>query len=97
MNDLDGINRTTGFWVHMKVADTLFIIGEQPTYTSIILNKGWNLVGYPSLTPRLLADALPTIAGKYDAVEHYNASAPSNPWESSATGTLTMMRPGEGY
>jgi parallel beta-helix repeat protein len=52
-NDLYEINETMGFWIHItNPGDTIFLYnGTQPTENQTIsLNKGWNLVGYPSLT-----------------------------------------------
>ncbi len=95
LNDLSDIDKTMGIWILMASDDTLIVTGDQPSPTNIPLKKGWNFVGYPSLTPKLLVNALSSISGKYDTVYHYNASASS--WEGSITGTLTMMRPGEGY
>jgi len=52
-NDLSKLNETMGFWVHItQSGDTIFLYnGTQPTSNQTIqLYKGWNLVGYPSLT-----------------------------------------------
>jgi hypothetical protein len=52
-NDLFELNETMGFWIHItNPQDTIFLYnGTQPTENqTITLDKGWNLVGYPSLT-----------------------------------------------
>lgn len=52
-NDLFEINETIGFWIHItRPGDTIFLYnGTQPVSNqTITLHKGWNLVGYPSLT-----------------------------------------------
>jgi parallel beta-helix repeat protein len=52
-NDLAYLNESLGFWIHItKPGDTIFLLnGTQPTSNHTIqLYKGWNMVGYPSLT-----------------------------------------------
>ncbi len=53
MNDLDSINHTMGFWIHItRPGDTIFVYnGTLPTEDQELpLHPGWNLVGYPSTT-----------------------------------------------
>ena len=53
-NNLHTLTEKMGFWIHMTAADTLVVIGDAPSSTTIplsIAGGGWNLVGYPSLTP----------------------------------------------
>ncbi len=50
-DDLDTLDETRGFWIHMTAADTLTVSGTIPFTTNIALSSnggGWNLVGYPS-------------------------------------------------
>jgi parallel beta-helix repeat protein len=52
-NDLDDINHTMGFWVHITELDGVFLewLGTPPTQNqTIALHPGWNMVGYPSLS-----------------------------------------------
>jgi parallel beta-helix repeat protein len=52
-NDFQEINHTMGFWIHItEPGGVLFeYLGTQPTQNQTIqLHKGWNMVGYPSLT-----------------------------------------------
>jgi parallel beta-helix repeat protein len=52
-NDMNFINHTLGFWIHItQPGDTIFLYnGTQPTSNQTIqLYEGWNMVGYPSLT-----------------------------------------------
>lgn len=97
-NDLHNITHRMGIWILMEENDVLNLVGRVPipTTTMIQLKKGWNFVGYPSLTPRLITDALSGIP--YDVVMQYNASqAMIDPWKSTRDGDLTVMRAGEGY
>jgi hypothetical protein len=52
-NDIIPLNETMGFWIHItEPCKTMFIYnGTQPSSNQFIpLKKGWNMVGYPSLT-----------------------------------------------
>jgi parallel beta-helix repeat protein len=52
-NDLFQLNETMSFWIHIiNPRDTIFLYnGTKPTSNQTIqLYKGWNMVGYPSLT-----------------------------------------------
>ncbi len=96
-NDLKDLDHTMGLWIYMKEDDILVITGELPTSTTITLKKGWNLVGYPSLTARSLTDALSSISSKYDVVFHYDRTDTSDSWKQDLDGDLIEMRPGKGY
>jgi parallel beta-helix repeat protein len=52
-NDLVSINETMGFWINIMPPNGAVLLhnGTQPlTNQTILLQKGWNMVGYPSLT-----------------------------------------------
>ena len=52
LNDLDDLDHTMGFWIHITQTKGLLFeyYGFQPTSNqTITLYPGWNLVGYPSL------------------------------------------------
>ncbi|MBA3044582.1 MAG: amidase domain-containing protein [Candidatus Thermoplasmatota archaeon] len=90
-NNLAGIDRTMGVWVHTTSPCTLNVTGNAPTPTNITLRPGWNLIGYPTLTPRTISEAL---AGTgYDLVEGFAASSPYI----QVLGGSYVMKPGEGY
>ncbi len=60
-NDLSELNETIGFWIHVtRFGDTIFLFNGTSPVTSqqIQLYKGWNLVGYPSLTSYNRTDGL---------------------------------------
>ena len=48
-SDLTTIDHTLGFWVEMKVTDTLTFTGTQPVETQISLCQGWNLIDRKSV------------------------------------------------
>ncbi|MFO7991679.1 MAG: hypothetical protein R6U61_05230 [Thermoplasmata archaeon] len=92
-NDFTEINHTMGFWVHMTSEDTLVIGGNKPVSTDIVLQPGWNMVGYASATDRLANDTLPsevTKIGVFNASREYNI-------EYIYDLTTYTMTAGEGY
>jgi hypothetical protein len=92
LNDLTDLDNEMGFWLHTTAPCTLHVDGLLPAFTTQILRAGWNLVGYPTMTPETIANAL---AGTgYTAVEGFNATAP---YHISPLADTYMMQPGEGY
>ena len=78
LNDLMNVSYTMGLWVHIPDAGSLGdgfidIEGIMPGTTAIPLYTGWNLVGYPSITPVLASDTLPPVA---DIMSVYDATNP---------------------
>ncbi len=74
-NNIGTWNREMGLWIHMESDDTLTINGSRPSSTTITLQPGWNMVGYPSSTDRTASDTLPAEAtkiGVFNASREYN-------------------------
>jgi hypothetical protein len=100
---LSSLDLTEGFWIHMLAEDELRIGGSLPVATSVSLDPGWNLVGFPASAPRAVETALSPIAGKFTLLYEYDASASANPWgryDPNApiwASTLTTLKPGMGY
>jgi hypothetical protein len=103
LNDLEIINRFKGIWIHITnpLGTTLYVNGTAPDVgyiNQITLYKGWNLVGYPSLTER--APASSGLPAEVDGVFWYNAT--STQWELWDPGTyhdpdnLNLLTPGQG-
>ncbi|GAB4408076.1 MAG: hypothetical protein Kow00123_21070 [Anaerolineales bacterium] len=98
---LAALDEKTAFWILMTEPATLTVQGTPPSATSQTLYAGWNLVAYPSATPRPVADALAGIAGKYTIVWGYDAGEPQ-PWRHYNPGApfgndLAVLEPGRGY
>jgi parallel beta-helix repeat protein len=79
MNDLDSIDHTIGFWIHItQPGGRLFKYpGVQPTQNqTITFYPGWNMVGYPSLSNRNRTAALNniTFGSEVDSIWTYNAA-----------------------
>jgi parallel beta-helix repeat protein len=92
MNDLDDIDHTMGFWIHItEPGGVIFKYpGIKPSVNqSIPLHPGWNLVGYPSLSNKPRDTALNNIifGTDVDAVQTYNA----------ATGTWEVLGPSDEF
>jgi hypothetical protein len=102
LNDLNEVNRSKGLWIHVTnpLGTTLYVDGIAPEVgyvNQVILNPGWNLVGYPSLIERIPPFSLPI---EVNIVQWYNAS--SGLWESWDPGSISpdnlpLMRPGQGF
>ena len=68
------LNISDGWWINVS-EDTYFdVTGTIPGSVDINLKAGWNLVGYPSLTDRTVADAL--IGVSYSRLEGFDDLSP---------------------
>jgi parallel beta-helix repeat protein len=97
-NDLSELNETMSFWIHIsQPGDTIFVYnGTAPTSNQTIqLYKGWNMVGYPSLTSHNRTTGLNnlTFDTHVDAIQWYDAAARS--WH--FMGPDDSFVPGRGY
>jgi hypothetical protein len=96
-NDLDTAASNMSLWIHM-VEDTTFPdqLVPDPGYLEFIpLVKGWNFVGYPSVTTRLIDNALAGVP--YDMVQTYDAVTDQWLGYDGSFGSLTQMETGRGY
>lgn len=108
-NNLTALLPTQGFWIHMTEADTLEVVGDAPTSTTIALNStadGWNLVGFPAGTDGTLPGILTSHgvgATDYSLLYSYRAADSSDPWKlydrtgESYANDLSALQPGWGY
>jgi len=100
---LQSLSRLQGFWIHMVQAATLPVTGCQRSQAIILLNPGWNLVGFPAGSPRDVPAALASIQGQFALVYSYDAANPANPWSRYNAAALpyasdlTTLEPGKGY
>jgi parallel beta-helix repeat protein len=97
-NELDKINHTMGFWIHIIEPGGILMeySGMLPTQNqSIPIHTGWNLIGYPSLTRHNRTNGLNTIT--------YGTEIDALNWYDSASKTWHIMNendifiPGRGY
>jgi len=101
-NTLHEIKAQNGLWLQMFSPETLEVNGWEYDEYPVELCIGWNLVGYPSLTPRPIEEALADITGKYEVVFQYVAADVGIEWKKYDPdlpfgNTLTTMEPGYGY
>jgi len=93
LNTLHTLDHKMGFWIYINApGQTLTMEGFDPVVTEIPLHAGWNLVGYPSMTPVSVGLALGGSGA--DEVMGYDGGAPYH------IGPLPgsyLMQPGEGY
>jgi hypothetical protein len=92
------------FWIHMKYASTLNLVGRMPFYKRIPLystDDGWNMVGFPSNRNRTVADALYYLTGKYTAVQNYLTKDTQDHWKhynvDKSNNDLQILKYGQGY
>ncbi|UCG70692.1 MAG: DUF11 domain-containing protein [Thermoplasmata archaeon] len=97
-NDLFLLNETMSFWIHIiEPGDTIFLNkGIQPTVNrNISLHRGWNMVGYPSLTSHARTAGLNnlTFDQEVDLIQWYDTSTQT--WNDM--GKEDYFVPGKGY
>ncbi len=97
-NTLTDITHEQALWVDVSTGDYLVTAGQVPESTQISLKKGWNYVGYPSMTPR--APGAPGfLPAECNMVFSWDAG--SSAWEyydpNLMSGTLASMDTGEGF
>lgn len=96
LKDNDKINETMGFWINMKNNNTLEIKGHELDNLKFDLNKGWNLISYPSLNKSLINETLKDI--NYSIVYYYNSKWYSyTPIRNDSLNKLKYFIPGYGY
>lgn len=102
-NDLLTIDETKGLSIHVTEAVTWVVSSYELSSGTVPLQTGWNLVGYPSLEPRSVSDALASIEGLCTLVYTYDLSDEADPLKvydpaaSPGANDLTEMVPGRGY
>lgn len=92
-NDLNSVDHTMGFWIHMINDTILTVFGTPAESTNIILNTGWNLVGYPSLDDAMTVSLALWGTGA-DRVEVFD---PAAPYLLREVDSSYILQPGEGY
>jgi hypothetical protein len=93
VNSLTTVDHKMGMWVVSNADTYIDFSGTIPGVTvDIQLEMGWNLVGYPSMTDRTVADALSGVT--YDRIEGYDTGAPYHLREMSGNDWMTS---GQGY
>jgi hypothetical protein len=93
VNSLSTVDHKMGMWVTNPSGGHIDFTGTIPGVTvDIPLEFGWNLVGYPSMTDRTVADAL--LGVTYDRIEGYD---PAGPYHLKVLTGGDWMTAGQGY
>jgi hypothetical protein len=74
VQQLSSMGRTQGYWIYMESTADYFFEGSRRD-SSIYLQAGWNLVGYPSVTDRQINTSLSGLT--YTIVKGYDESTDS--------------------
>ncbi len=91
---LEYLNHTMGIWVNVTQDSNLTVAGVVPTSTTIDLQAGWNLVGFPSFDDNYtVADLKAAVA--VERIEGFDALAPPYFLRVIADGDL--LQAGFGY
>jgi hypothetical protein len=91
---LEYLNHTMGIWVNVTQDTNLTVAGVVPTTTTIDLQAGWNLVGFPSFDDNYtVADLMATVA--LERIEGFESSAP--PYFLRVMGDVDFLQAGFGY
>jgi len=101
-NDLNNMVSGDGYWLLMTSDDALLISGTITESTEINVLNGWNLIGYNSMNPQPITDALSSINGNYSIVWAYNSSDIADQWkkfdpDAPFGNDLAVVEPGNGY
>lgn len=90
---LTTFNHKEGIWIDVRQDSNLTVAGVVPVNTSIQLNTGWNLIGYPSFnTTRTVFDLKAAVVSS--KVEGYDLLAPYHLRE---LGNVEILQAGYGY
>ncbi|MHA1962570.1 MAG: NosD domain-containing protein, partial [Candidatus Thorarchaeota archaeon] len=91
---LQYVNHTMGIWVNVTQDSNLTVAGVVPTSTTINLQTGWNLVGFPSFDDNYtVADFKAAVA--VERIEGFDGSAP--PYFLRVMTDGELMQAGFGY
>jgi hypothetical protein len=97
LDDLHSLNKTMGFWVHITEpggANLTWWDRKISEDQEIILNKGWNLIGYPSTYPQT-KKAL--TSGLMGPITIMGAGPPSDPHLHRFIEDNETLNPNSGY
>jgi RHS repeat-associated protein len=79
-NTLRYLDETTGIYIKMREDATLTVTGQAIESTTIELDKGWNLIGFPSLTNNDVVLATENIEPRLIAIFEYEPRL-EQPWK----------------
>ncbi|MFQ6106005.1 MAG: hypothetical protein ACE5QF_00225 [Thermoplasmata archaeon] len=96
VNDLEGIDRTMGFWLYSPAPDDFVVAGIVPDSTDVYLQIGWNLVGFPSFSTTYTIQDMMSITSVNEA-EAFDAVSTPYLLKAVSPAGADQMVPGDGY
>ncbi|MBI4020062.1 MAG: hypothetical protein HY367_01910 [Candidatus Aenigmarchaeota archaeon] len=98
LNTLTQIDERQGFWINATQNASLEITGTIPASPVFNIKEGWNLIGYPSITPRPPGSVFGNVSGNISSVFGFNATTGQfDVFIPNGNGTLMTVNPGSGY
>ncbi len=97
--DLTKVGDTRGYWINME-GDGRFDVSTIITSPrSIAVSPGWNLVGYPSKSPKRVNESLATLYPNWRELRFWNSTDSSYYayYNSTQSGDFTNQTPYNGY
>ncbi|HOS83701.1 MAG TPA: fibronectin type III domain-containing protein, partial [Bacteroidales bacterium] len=91
LQSLTNITVGAGYLVHMKTAQTLTVSGTAPGSVTVPLKAGWNMMGYPKSANGTTTTVLGATWNSAQIIKNFES------FLDKTSGTLTTMKPGEGY
>ena len=97
-NTLLSVDSSHGYWVKLREAASLDVLGVPAQPPAIELQQGWNLIAFSSSEPLAIPDALRSVDGLYTEVRGFDGEGVSYiPGMPAQFNTLMTMYPGSGY
>lgn len=91
LQSLTNITVGSAYLVHMKTAQTLTVSGTDPGSVTVPLKAGWNMLGYPKSAIGTTTTVLGSTWTSAQIIKNFES------FLDKTSGTLTTMKPGEGY
>ncbi|MBN2052959.1 hypothetical protein JW756_05625 [Candidatus Woesearchaeota archaeon] len=98
IQDLNTLSRTEGYWISVSSVEDFFLAGGLRLPTSIDLQSGWNLAGYPTNEIKSVNDSFASIDGNFTEVRTYKTLSGSFiSYVPGVGGALNQTEPYYGY
>ncbi len=98
LDDFKDIDHTKGFWIHITNPSGTFLECPGSPFLAnqlIALHPGWNLVGYPSSSDRMVPEALNNLTFDLDVDAIWTFDPQTQKWEQ--VGEFDFLDVGRGY
>jgi hypothetical protein len=98
LNTIQQLDLASGYWVKANIASSdIQVSGIPPTSTDINLIKGWNLIGFPSVSAQDTATLFKPLSDK-SVIDRVIGTGDFYTFDSNALiNSLSSLKPGDGY